>query len=233
MRRLSGALLAAIAMAALPLAATSAAPTSYVPPASHETSASAEWDLTSPGAATRSDTFLSAWTPPSTTWDAAAAVKVVFTTSRFSCDASSDTWRFRWSFGWAEAPRSALTVSGRAATLDADVPVETRENAGSGCASADRYGSPGVLIATGTATIAATWDVNGTWEAHRSCSLDQAGELLFVGTSRSATDLTASMTVTGSVQLTAPSDRLVDAGLWRATTTARPNNGQWPCRPAG
>lgn len=233
MRRLFGALLVVIALAAVPLAAVSAAPTYYLPPASHETSVRAEWDLTSPGPATRSDTFLAAWTPPSTTWDGAGAVQVVFTTSRFSCDVSSDTWRFRWSFGSAQVPRSALAVSGRGATLDADVSVETRENAGSGCTTANRYGSPGVLIGTGTISIAATWDVNGRWEAHRSCSLDQAGALLFVGTSRSASDVAASMTVTGPVRLTAPADRLVEGSLWRDTTTARPNNGQWPCPPGG
>lgn len=229
MRRLSAGLLAVVAILVFPLAA-SAAPTSYLPPASHETSARAEWALAGPGRP--ADTFLSAWTPPSTTWQGASKVKVYFSTGRFTCDTSSDTWTFRWSLGWVEAPRSALSVSSQGATLVAAVPVETRENTGSGCATADRYASPGTLVGEGIATVAAGWDVTGTWESHRSCSLDQAGTLLFVGGSRSTTDASAWMTVGGAVQLSAGADRLVTADLWRSSVTARPNNGQWPCRPA-
>lgn len=228
MRRLGIALLAVLATAVLSPVALAAAPP-FVPPASHETSLRAEWDLTGPGAPSSPDTFLTAWTPVTTGQTAPAEVKGTFSTNRFTCDTSTDTWRFRWSYGWFQVPRSSLSVSGRDATLTASFPVETRENAGSGCATADRYASPGTLIASGTATLTAGWSVEGDWQSGRTCWLSQAKDLLYVATSRSVDDVAAWLTLSGSVALSAGADRLTSGSLWRTMTSARPNNGQWPC----
>lgn len=231
MRRLFRPLLAGAVLAVLPLGVVTAAPTTYLPPATHETTVRAEWDLASQGAASTPDTFLTAWTPSTVPRDGAASVTGVFSTNRFTCDASSDTWRFRWSYGTFDAGRGVLTFSGQGASLTATLQVETRETAGSGCATADRYGTPGTLIADGTATISAIWAVQGAWDAARSCWLNQARDVLHVGTSRSTDEVAASMTVTGVLTLTVADSRLTSGSLTRAMETARPNTGQWPCRP--
>lgn len=231
MRRLVTTLLVAGTMIAFPPAALGAEPASVGPGPMHETTARTEWDLTSPGAPSTADTFLTVWTRSDMGPDTPAGVTGVFSTNRFTCDASSDTWRFRWSYGTFDAGRGAFTVSNRGATLDATVQIETRENTGSGCATADRYASPGTLIANGTAWITAGWTVEGDWQAARSCWLNQAGDLLYVGMSRWTREVSAWLTLSGALQLTVGADRLTSASLWRDQSSTRPNNGQWPCGP--
>lgn len=221
MRRLFIVLTLAAALAGLTLAPSVAA---EEPPATHMVSAAASWGAS--GATTPHDPgqSLSLWARSGTN-----QLDGWYASSSFTCDASSNT--YRWVLGNADidAPRTAFRIDGKGATFTADVVVVTSEYQGTGCAWPPVNLGTRTIIGSTTVRLSAGWTVVGDWENTKECKYTQTAGVVYPIRTRQAAPVTAWMTVGAPVGVSVGPDQLVWASLYRQWITDKAAKDQWDC----